>query len=61
MSQQTIQEKLKLYECGAFQFTDKINQENYDRHLVFDHAVRLENATQRERFEALARFCFAIF
>jgi starch phosphorylase len=27
----------------------------YDRHVVFDHAVRLEDASQRERFEAVAR------
>src|SRR5438128_846116 len=27
----------------------------YDRHLVFDHAVAVEEASQRERFEAVAR------
>jgi starch phosphorylase len=27
----------------------------YDRHLLLDHAVSLENASQRERFEAVAR------
>src|SRR4029078_9510912 len=29
---------------------------SYDRHLVFDHVVSLANASQRERFEAVARF-----
>jgi len=27
----------------------------HDRHLVFDHAVALESASPRERFEAGAR------
>src|SRR6188474_2659771 len=27
----------------------------YDQHLLFDHAVSLEGASQRERFEAVAR------
>jgi starch phosphorylase len=46
---------VKQYECGPFQFTDKIARELYDRHLVFDHSVSLEKAGQRERFEAVAR------
>jgi glycogen phosphorylase len=29
--------------------------DDYDRHLVFDHVVSLEDADQRERFEAVAR------
>ncbi len=29
--------------------------DNYDRHVVFDHAVSLEQANNRERFEAVAR------
>jgi len=40
------------YECDGFQFPDR---DYYDRHLVFDHVVRMEGATQRERFEAVAR------
>ncbi len=43
---------LQRFECGSFRFSD---QDYYDRHLVFDHAVELENASQRERFEAVAR------
>jgi starch phosphorylase len=46
---------LKQYECGPFRFSDKADPEFYDRHVVFDHAVLLENANQRERFEAVAR------
>lgn len=29
--------------------------ENYDQHLLFDHIVATEGASQRERFEAIAR------
>jgi starch phosphorylase len=47
--------KLKQYECGFFKFTDKATPEFYDRHLVFDHVVAPEKASQRERFEAVAR------
>jgi starch phosphorylase len=43
---------LARYECNGFQFP---NQDYYDRHVVFDHIVSLEGATQRERFEAVAR------
>ena len=46
--------KLKQYECGGFQFSGKGSPDYYDRHLVFDHAVSLEAASQRERFEAVA-------
>lgn len=46
---------LKQYECGAFQFADKADPDFYDRHLVFDHVVSLEKASQRERFESVAR------
>jgi starch phosphorylase len=46
---------MKQYECGGFRFTDKGSHDYYDRHLVFDHVVSLENASQRERFEAVAR------
>jgi glycogen phosphorylase len=43
---------LGLYECGPLRFDDA---DNYDRHVVFDHAVSLEGASERERFEAVAR------
>src|SRR5262245_52179595 len=46
---------LKQYECGPFRFGDEADPDLYDRHLVFDHAVSLEDAGQRERFEAVAR------
>jgi starch phosphorylase len=47
--------ELKQYECGGFHFGDVAHPDNYDRHLVFDHVVAVENASQRERFEAVAR------
>lgn len=46
---------LKQYECGEFRFTLKSQQNYYNRHLVFDHVVAQEEASQRERFEAVAR------
>jgi hypothetical protein len=42
----------ELYECGPLLL---IHSDNYDRHVVFDHAVSLEDASDRERFEAVAR------
>jgi glycogen phosphorylase len=42
---------LKQYENGQFRFA---GNDYYDRHLVFDHAVAVEDASQRERFEAVA-------
>lgn len=55
MSKATAKKKMKQYECGEFRFTDSANHDYYDRHLVFDHAVSPESASQRERFEAVAR------
>jgi glucan phosphorylase len=43
---------LARYECDGFRFPDR---DYYDRHVVFDHVVPLAAATQRERFEAVAR------
>jgi starch phosphorylase len=40
------------YECEGFEFHDR---DYYDRHVVFDHVVTMDGATQRERFEAVAR------
>jgi len=48
----SIDPSLKRYEAGPLAFP---GADLYDRHVVFDHAVRLENASQRERFEAVAR------
>jgi starch phosphorylase len=42
---------LERYECNGFKFPDR---DYYDRHVVFDHVVRMEDATQRERFEAVS-------
>lgn len=54
MSTTSVLKNLKQYECGAFRFTDRENNEHYDRHLVFDHVVAPGEASQRERFEAVA-------
>ncbi|MBV8360412.1 MAG: glycogen/starch/alpha-glucan phosphorylase, partial [Deltaproteobacteria bacterium] len=51
-SKQTGAELIALYQRGPLSFTDTYN---YDRHVVFDHAVSMENASARERFEAVAR------
>src|SRR4051794_23940277 len=45
---------LERYECGPVRFSGDPNA-SYDRHLVFDHVVKPEEAAPRERFEALAR------
>ena len=52
-SPKTGARSLALYECGPLRFTD--TEDLYDRHVVFDHAVSLEKAGDRERFEAVAR------
>jgi glycogen phosphorylase len=44
---------LAQYECGPLGF--RKGEDDYQRHVVFDHAVSLENARERERFEAVAR------
>ena len=44
---------MAVYECGPLRFSGV--DDVYDRHLVFDHAASLENASERERFEAVAR------
>ena len=51
MASQTVADPLQQYEFGL-RFDDR---DYYDRHLIFDHAVRVEQADQRQRFEALAR------
>ena len=40
------------YECNGFRFPDR---DYYDRHVVFDHVVSMDGASQRERFEGVAR------
>jgi glycogen phosphorylase len=44
---------VKPHERGKTAFS--VGKDSYDRHVVFDHAVSLANASQRERFEAVAR------
>ena len=46
---------LRQYECGPFRFSDRVDHDWYDRHLAFDHVVSPDQASQRERFEAVAR------
>jgi starch phosphorylase len=55
MNKTAISKLLKQYGCDGFRFTDKVNQDSYARHLMFDHVVSREDASQRERFEAVAR------
>jgi glycogen phosphorylase len=45
-------QSLAFYECGPLQFTNA--EDIYDRRVVFDHAVSLEDASARVRFEAVA-------
>jgi starch phosphorylase len=42
------------YECGPVRFSGDENA-SYERHLVFDHVVDPGQASDRDRFEALAR------
>ena len=49
---ETKADLLARYECNGFKFP---NRDYYDRHVVFDHVVGMDGATQRERFEAVAR------
>jgi glycogen phosphorylase len=49
------QRPLSRVEYRGFRFTDNKNRDYYDRHLMFDHVVSLEHASQRERFEAVAK------
>ncbi|MFO0969457.1 MAG: glycogen/starch/alpha-glucan phosphorylase [Gemmataceae bacterium] len=51
----TQQQQLKQYERGGLRFADKAERDHYQRRLVFDHVVSAEEASQRERFEAVAR------
>ncbi len=55
MSNVLSRNQLKQYENGTLRFTDREDFDEYDRHLVFDHVVSEQDASQRERFEAVAR------
>src|SRR5882757_9142068 len=51
-SQTTRGHGLERYQFGPV----RVGQtDSYDSHLVFDHVVSLENASHRERFEAVAK------
>ena len=52
-SPKTKRRDLALYECGPLRFANA--EDVYDRRVVFDHAVSLEKASDRERLEAVAR------
>ena len=45
---------LKQYGCGPIHFAGTDNA-SYERHLVFDNVINPVVATERERFEAVAR------
>ena len=44
---------LQQYGCGPVHFTGT-DDALYERHLTFDHVVRLADASPRDRFEAFA-------
>src|SRR4051795_9566112 len=54
MASASTLKKLKQYENGDLHFSDGKDFDTYDRHLVFDHVVSEKDASQRERFEAVA-------
>ncbi|MGN6544815.1 MAG: glycogen/starch/alpha-glucan phosphorylase, partial [Aureliella sp.] len=47
--------KVQQHDERLLNFTDQQTRDNYDRHLLFDHVVYVQQAGQRERFEAVAR------
>ena len=49
MTKASVARKLKQYEVGGFQFANAGDPDGYDRHLVFDHAISRENASQLYR------------
>jgi starch phosphorylase len=55
MNPTAASKKPKQHEESPARFPETLNGDAYDRHLVLDHVVSIENASQRERFEAVAR------
>ena len=49
-----VTEAPRRYQCGPVHFSGDENA-SYERHLVFDHVIDCGEASDRERFEALAR------
>jgi starch phosphorylase len=54
-SSQKAPKQSKPHHDGAFRLTGTADGDLYDRHVIFDHVVSIEHASQRERFEAVAR------
>jgi starch phosphorylase len=50
----TTEALLEQYECGPIAFSGTPGA-LYERHVIFDHVVRLDQSDQRQRFEAVAR------
>jgi starch phosphorylase len=55
MARTSTPKQVKQPERGNVGANDKPNQDSYVNHLTFDHVVSLEEASQRERFEAVSR------
>jgi glycogen phosphorylase len=55
MTLTSASKKSKQRKAGLSPWDGGSDPDCYDRHLVFDHAVAVEEASQRERFEAVAR------
>jgi starch phosphorylase len=55
MTKPTAPKRTKKDESKGRPFAGKTDHESYDRHLILDHVVSMESASQRERFEAVAR------
>jgi starch phosphorylase len=51
--QDTAEKLLEQYECGPVSFSGMPGA-LYERHVVLDHVVRLEQSDRRQRFEAVA-------
>ena len=52
ISRSTSAQNLARYQCGLLPVG---KTDSYDSHVVFDHGVSLEDASHRERFEAVAK------
>jgi starch phosphorylase len=48
-------DRVKQYSCGPLQIAGTADPDAYDRHLVFDLVVSMDDASQRTRFEAVSR------
>ncbi|EMI19821.1 glycogen phosphorylase [Rhodopirellula maiorica SM1] len=55
MTKTVVNQALKQHERKTVRFSDKAGYERYQKHLLMDHVVLPEAASQRERFEAVAR------